>query len=308
MKKFLSIMLSIAMCLCLAVPAMAASEETTENSEMALVYSPEFPNAYIIQNQTTSGKTRASTTQTVSATVFVEEEYGLDENGNPVTTSSRLLSEGEVLAIGLDNFDDMEAARQEAVLGALQTREATATRGKLTITFSGTHSTEGNSVSCDLTGNASWAAGSGLFNGDTNPAAGSDYMGVVWSGGFTTSSSSITATSSASVYDPPVLNMCTSIPNTGRVWEFTEAWNENILGQGISVYLVDIEVNITITKNNMTGGGNTAEAVLKYIHTFESTAGSISIEASSDSVGGGFSLSTVDDQWAIMCTLTGIPY
>ena len=115
MKKFLSIMLSIAMCLCLAVPAMAASEETTENSEMALVYSPEFPNAYIIQNQTTSGKTRASTTQTVSATVFVEEEYGLDENGNPVTTSSRLLSEGEVLAIGLGQYRTEKSAKYRRV-------------------------------------------------------------------------------------------------------------------------------------------------------------------------------------------------
>ena len=307
MKKLLSIILSVTMCLCFAVPAMAAREGTTDNTEVTLAYSPEFPDAYIIQNQT-SGQARASTTQTVSATVFVEEEYGLDESGNPITTSSRLLSEDEVHAIGLENFEDMEAARQEAVLGALQTHTATNARGKLTITFSGTYSTSDNSVSCNLTGNASWSAGPGLFNGDTNPASGSDYMGVVWSGGFKTSSSSIATTSSLNSYDPPVLNMCASAPNAGRVWEFTEAWGETMLGQTISLYLADIDVNMTITKNNMTGGGNTAEAVLKYIHTYETTAGSISIEASHDSVGGGFTLNIVEKQWAIVCTITNIPY
>ena len=289
------------------MPAMAENGGNADNTEVTLAYSPEFPDAYIIQNQT-SEQARSSTTQTVSATVFVEEEYGLDESGNPITISSRLLSEDEVLAIGLENFEDMEAARQEAVLGALQTRAATNARGKLTITFSGTYSTSGNSVSCDLTGNASWSAGPGLFNGDTNPASGSDYMGVVWSGGFTTLSSSIAPTCILNVFDPPVLNMCASVPNAGKVWEFTVAWSDIMLGQAISLYLANIDVNMTITKNNMTGGGNTAEAVLKYIHTYESTAGSISIEASDNSVGAGFTLNTVEKQWAIVCTVTNIPY
>lgn len=308
MKKVLSVILSLAMCLCLSAPAMAAGTNSTEDANAPLVYSPEFPNAYIIQNESDEKTRSASTTQTVSATVFVEEEYGLDSNGNPITTSSRLLSEAEVFAIGVENFGDMECARQEAVSKTMQTRAATNARGKLTITFSGTYSITGNKVSCDLTGNASWSAGPGLFNGDTNPASGSDYMGVVWSGGFTTSSTSIDTTSVLNVFEPPVLNMCASVPNAGRVWEFTEAWADSMLGQGVTIYLTSIDVNVIITKNNMTGGGNTAEAVLKYIHTYESVAGSISIEASSEGVGGGFTLNTVKDQWAIVCTVTNIPY
>lgn len=188
------------------------------------------------------------------------------------------------------------------------TRAATNARGKLTLTFSGSSSVSGSKVTCELTGNASWSAGPGLFNGETNPSDGSDYMGVVWSGGFTCTSATIDATCNMQGIEPEVLNMCTSIPNVGRVWEFTEAWDVLVLGQHTNAYLTSIDIDATITKNNMTGGGNTAEAVLKYIHTYGTANGSISIEASADNVGGGFSLESVGDQWGIVCTLTGIPY
>ena len=44
-------------------------------------------------------------------------------------------------------------------------------------------------------------------------------------------------------------------------------------------------------KNTMTGNGNTAEAVLKYIHTYQKTTGSVSMNVGSDSVSAGFTLS-----------------
>jgi hypothetical protein len=90
-----------------------------------------------------------------------------------------------------------------------------------------------------------------------------DFMGVVWSGGFTTESASCTVTSTNNFYAPPVLNLCASVPNAGRVWEFTETWSTIMIGQPITIYLTNIDINITLTKENMTGGGNTAEAVLK---------------------------------------------
>lgn len=43
----------------------------------------------------------------------------------------------------------------------------------------------------------------------------------------------------------------------------------------------------------MTGNGNTAEAVLKYIHTYQKTTGSVSMNVGSDSVSAGFTLSNV---------------
>ena len=58
----------------------------------------------------------------------------------------------------------------------------------------------------------------------------------------------------------------------------------------------------------MTGNGNTAEAVLKYIHTYKQTVGSISMSAGSDTVSAGFTLCNVDEQWSLVCTVTNIPY
>lgn len=311
-KRISAITMAATMATTLAISAIAVGfDSSVEKISAPLVYSPEFPEAYIIPNESAEWLTSDSTTQTVSATVFVEEEYGLDDNGNPITTSSRLLSKDEVLAIGLDNFGDMEDARQKAVLETLQTRAATNARGNLTISFSGTYSISGNSVSCDLSGSASWTFDTwGQFNGKSNPATGSDYMGVSWSGGFTTSSSpTISATSSFPIYEPPVLNMCDSVPNAGRVWEFREAWTGGgMMGQSVSVYLKSIDVNVKLIKNKRDNSGNTAEAVLKYIHTYELAHGSISITASSSGVvGGGFSLSSVDKQWSLVCTVTGIP-
>ena len=156
----------------------------TSSGLLPLVYSPEFPDAYILQNEPMEISASGSTTNTVSATVFVEEEYGFDDSGNPITISSRLLSES-VLEIGLENFGDMENVRQDALSKLMQTRAATNARGSLAISFSGSYSLNGTSVTANLTGNASWSP-DGLFwqsDGQNNPAPCSDYMGVTWSGG-----------------------------------------------------------------------------------------------------------------------------
>ena len=63
---------------------------------------------------------------------------------------------------------------------------------------------------------------------------------------------------------------------------------------------------MTLSKVTMTGQGNKAEAVLKYIHTYQSASGSISPGASG--VSGSFSLSSVKNQWSLVCTVSGILY
>ena len=65
---------------------------------------------------------------------------------------------------------------------------------------------------------------------------------------------------------------------------------------------------MNLYKNRRTGNGNTAEAVLKYIHTYSKVKGSISISPGSEKISGGFSLSNTEKQWSIVCTVTGIPY
>ncbi len=68
--------------------------------------------------------------------------------------------------------------------------------------------------------------------------------------------------------------MVDSVPNSGIVWGFEERknhWNEGL------IYAEQTSVGATLTKNRLTGLGNTTSVMLKYIHTYESTEGSISI-------------------------------
>lgn len=316
-RKFLAATLAAMMAMSITVTASAdVVETTTDNSDQTEVqteptnvlpvYSPEFPDAYILPNETMGMSISDSTIQTVSATVFVEEEYGFDNSGNPITISSRLLSQDEVLEIGLESFGNMEGARQDAMDRLLQTRAATNGRGALSISFDGYYSVSGNKVTCDLSGNASWNVTDPWwsYKGESNPGAGSDYMGITWSGGYTGSNETISASSLSELLKPPVLTMCDSVPNAGRVWEFSEVWSE---GEHVLGTLKDVDVGIKLTKNQMENNGNTAEAVLKYIHTYQNAHGSISITASSSGVGGGFVLTNVDKQWSLVCTLTGFP-
>ena len=174
-------------------------------------------------------------------------------------------------------------------------------RGLLTITFSGTYSTSGNSVDCDLTGNASWS--SGIFDGVNSPAVGSDFIGMAWSGGFEGLNPSASATfqngNSQNVY------RADASANAGRVWSFDEYWN--VAGK-YTLYVNNVDVSTTLHKNHMNGGENKAEAILKYIHTYQAATGGVSITASSSGIGSGFTLNGTSKQWDLSCIVTGIPY
>lgn len=230
---------------------------------------------------------------TVTATVFVEESYAVDRNGEVYVSDSRLLSKEEVDDIGIDNFDNLNTLATP--------RAAKNSYGKLTLTFSGTHSKSGKSDSCKLTADADWDLGS-FTSSEKNPAVGKDFMVITWSGSFTTRAFSCKATDLVGNVTSAV--MVDSIANGGRVWSFDESLFEDHFAN----YNKNIHATMTIKKNTMTGNGNTAEAVLKYIHTYKQTVGSISMSAGSDTVSAGFTLSNVDEQWSLVCTVTNIPY
>ncbi len=322
-RKFLAATLAAIAVMSMTVPASAEIVETamdnsdqtevhTEPTNVLPVYSPEFPDAYILPNETMGMSISDSTVQTVSATVFVEEEYGFDNSGNPITISSRLLSENEVLEIGLENFENMEDARQEAVSELMQTRAAVNARGSLSISFSGEGTISGKNVTYDLNASASWSPSGWFWTSDreNNPASGADYIGVTWSGGYTTPrSAQISTTTYRDIDDsyfapplPPVL--CDAVPNAGRVWEFYEYWETPVGGNLLPNHFTNISIDMTLVKNNI--GDDTAETVMKYVHTYSSTKGTVSITASTSAVGGGFTLTGVDKQWSIVCTLTGL--
>lgn len=291
--------LSLAMLLCIGTSHITFAGEISKQAEPVTVYSSEFPDAYIITETNApnemNSKSSEVSLQGVTATVFVEETYDL-VNDEVVVTSSRLLSKDEVMAVGVKNFEPLE--NQKSVSPAA----ASNTRGTLTLTFDGSYKLVGNGVSANVTGNASWSGFDFLYSSKNNPAVGSDFMGVAWSGGFTSTSSSCTATwnlgGSQSVY------LAESVPNAGRVWEFEEY--RNVAGK-YSIYVDNVDLNMGLSKASLTGGGNTAEIVLKYVHTYQKVQGGISISASPSGVGSGFSLSNTDKQWSIVCTLTGMP-
>lgn len=108
-KKLVSVALSAVMAMGMSVTAFASE---TDNTSVRGVYSPEFPDAYIITetNSEPVGYSIDSTEiqpATVTATVFVEESYAVDRNGEVYVSDSRLLSKEEVDDIGIDNFDNL---------------------------------------------------------------------------------------------------------------------------------------------------------------------------------------------------------
>lgn len=214
-------------------------------------------------------------------------------NDELVITDSRLLSKDDVMAIGIENFGPLDKSPMP--------RAATNSRGRLTITFSGVYNTS-KGVSCDLTGTAHWD-NSGLHTeGENYCATGEDFIGVTWSGGFSAKSHSISGKDqlggALTIYDSD------STPNAGRVWSFSDS----VPTSKYTLYAKDINLNMNISKNTLTGSGNTAEAVLKYIHTYSKVEGSISITPGSGTVAGSFSLSNTKNQWPLVCTITNIPY
>ena len=307
MRKIISILLSILLIVTINQTNVLAEDNVIPKDSKGIeyqVYSPEFPDAYIIINEkprkmrasTFNVLSNSNTLNEVTATVFVEEEYDVVDGEN-VIIKSKLLSKDEVMNLGVNNFQPLRVRANN-----IKTRSNT--RGKLTIKLSGKYSIIGSGVTLNLVGSANWADGLNLFGrGNENlPAPGEDFIGVTWSGGFTVKSSSISGKNhlgnKLNIYESD------SVPNSARVWSF----NDLIRTSKYSFFAKDINLNMNLHKNRRTGNGNTAEAVLKYIHTYSGVKGTISISAGSGGISGGFSLSNIEKQWSIVCTVTGIPY
>ncbi|MCT4687869.1 hypothetical protein [Vallitalea sp.] len=76
----------------------------------------------------------------------------------------------------------------------------------------------------------------------------------------------------------------------------------------MSQYAKHTEALIHISKNTPTGNGNSTTVALKYIHTYQSAKGTISINASPSGIGTGFTLQDVSKQWNIVAYITNINY
>lgn len=264
------------------------AETTYTNEDQAIVYSEEFPDAYIIV-ETVENKKQSKTDEVVyldavEATVFVEDIYRVVDGENTLV-ESRLLSKSEVDEIGVENFEEYN-----------KNSRASNNRGKLTISFSGSYKLVGNGVEATFNGGANWS-GLGTIS-STSPAVGDDFIGVVWNGGHSIYSSGISGTYDAGgnvrFYESK------TFPNMGRVWSFVEGINDS----NMSMYMNNSNLTMKVIKNNLEHAGNLSGASLQYTHTFQAVTGTISINSS----GPDFTLSNTPSQWSISCSITGIPY
>lgn len=177
-------------------------------------------------------------------------------------------------------------------------------RGKLTIEFTCYGSKNSTSSKYALGGSANWSGLSFIGgSGETNPAIGEDFFGFAWAGGFESSNSAANAWLKDSSIQQPIY-LSDGIPNAAIIWEFNELYTTPYMNS----YIDRVLTNVTLTKNKLEGNGNTAQAIMKYIHTYQKNTRSIDISAGTDGVGGGFSLSNTDKQWNIVCIMNGLYY
>ena len=294
-RKMTCFVLMVIMCLqmCVTTYANQTTEEDVENNLVIDFFSEEFPNAYIILNDRVSETMPANVINTeiiASATVFVKEKYDIID-GELVITESRLLSQEEVEIEGINSFHPLTRSSFDG--------EA---KGTLTIYVTMDQTADdpyalSNTVT--LNGTADWSGIDLIYSMYNNPAVGEDYIGYAWSGGYTVNTSSCTATNSfgqnVNIYQSD------GSPNSAATWSFDEM---QIIE--VNQYVNHINCNVTLYKGSLENGENTSEAIFKYIHTYSRNTGSLSISATPQSIGAGFSLTNSDASWSIYARCTGM--
>jgi len=234
---------------------------------------------------------------------FFEEEYSVTNNQGQDSISiksSRLMSQEEVITIGIENFT---CTNQPLSRSSSTTYNS---RGRLDITFVMANLTlSGYESAYSLTAYSSWD-GMPLFpglGGSNDPGYGEDYMGFTWGGEYDYYNESASAT--REILGAQNVYYADSLPNSGVVWSFEE-FNYY---QGVGYdYVTDATCSCNIRKAHLTGGGNTTSAVFKYIHTYQNHSGSISISAGAGGLSASYSLSGVSNQWSLVCTFNSMPY
>lgn len=283
MKKTISKMLCLGVSACLVLGSGGTVYAEDVVKEEFEVYSEEFPDAYIITESVANDeKTRTGVSNELKATVFVEETLEVVDDEITVT-DSKLLSKDEVEAIGEDEFeniDNSEITKENFNVSRTQT-----TRGKLTLYMAVLDYAR-------VSAGFEWSGFDVINSGSNNPAVGADYMGTAWSGGYQVADQNAWVWYQNDANAP--IYLADAVPNASRVWSFNEYY-----GGSYKLYTATGALRTYLNKGNAPAG---KEVVYKYIHTYESAQGNISISASSSGVGAGFSLSGISKQWSLVLT------
>lgn len=228
MKKIISLLVSIAIMLSVAVPAFA--NDSTSDIDV-IAYSPEFPDAYLEYGDFTPAtqyivEDGKQILGSVAVTAFCEEAYNT-ETGEVLY--SRLMTKDEV--------DAWEAEGSSSEPVPLATWGDVASKGKLNIELVvfqlANDGTSGYNTNLWARARANWSGGPVLTQGSTCPSWGEDVIGLSWSHGLDGFNRKQTATSNKG--DKVQINMSDYSRYKYVTWEFVEQFGTLGLGYASSI-------------------------------------------------------------------------
>ena len=267
MKKLLSILLPIAMCLTLTTTAFAATTSADSADVAVTIFSPEYPDAYIEYQDPTpiaqfSAPPHDDPIRTITVTVFCEEAYNTET--------------GEVLYSRLMNEDEVAEWRSKGSPTdptPLANWGDVASMGELNITLTifqlANDGTSGYNTNLLARGEAHWSKGPSWGAGETRPSWGADVIGISWDKGLDSFSHTQTATSNKG--EPVDIAICEAKDTEFISWMFIEQFGFHVGPIGGAEWASDIECT--------TGLGvptsvyyQTADIALTYAHSYSDAA------------------------------------
>ncbi len=261
------------------------------------VFSPNYPDAYIVVEAT---KSRSSDMLNfIQATVYVEEIYEMGDDGTLFVSDSRLLSQEDVEAIGIENFENIADVSASLLSSPGVEVTSPAVRGKLTLSLSASSVYINSDWDYEFYIHAEAGWSSSAWIGTNYPASGSDFISLAWSGGYSCFDEDISIVGERSL--PHYCTLHDGVANAARAWEFPERWGI-IVGDD---YAKNITLSATFVKPQAAGYETYDELIVKYIHTYEDTIGSLTFALAED-VAPTVTLQNVEKQWSIVCILSRI--
>lgn len=296
-KRVLSLLLALAMCLSLSVPASAVVPPEDALSEFA---------PYEEVNHAI-GKTALSIIENVETRQYYEKHIrDMQLELEEVTTKTSYIEEGldgsghffsRVL-----NREEVEQLKEIRVTPSSRNISSENTRSsirQLTVTLSKSRDARGNYV---LNGYAEWDTDPLTSDGYTHPYPGDDYLSIRWGG-----DDDLVATgySFAGRYTDNS-SMTGYLEEADEYGGFCWAFNERtaLFGKVMDHASVVVVLDSTSPQllNEETG------ASLQYIHTYEEKTASWYVEFNGTNFSGGITLYNCASQWKMAAPVSGIEY
>ena len=303
MKRVFSVLLSIAMVFTLAIPVLAYDTNTATtpaNTSEVIVYSPEFPDAYLEYGMPTTtpqsfSMSNNSPLRTVSVTAFCKEAY------NPET--------GEVLyscLMNKDEVDEWRAAGSPTTPVPLASWGGVESRGELDITLAVFElANDGSSpynTNLWARAQANWKKGPSWGDGLTRPSWGGDVIGISWGKGLDGFKRAATATSNTG--DAVDIALCDWEDTKFAAWEFIEQFGPHVGPVGGPNWASSIECSTALGVPTSVYRQST-DIAMTYAHSYsdvfiDSVSVNVGISTGGPEAGLDISFGTNADEWTII--------